>query len=188
MSDERLDPDLTGCLDFAYSSGPDCVSWLWHVLQRAGVVPDRLDPGAPNYPDHVVTVAALANLTNVIFREYESDYLPTYLGAGRPLLTDAELARPAERAGLDIGEWEDAEDALSAFIVEQRTRSVARAVLAEVGQAALFTGLWGQQCAEMTYPPDEELIDDVTSHPDSEVMLAFERLGECVGAPSAAVR
>lgn len=123
--------------------------WLhyaWGVLADAGVVPREMNSRAPNYADHVLTLAAVSFIGQR-FAEHMGAQgeavrsKPGTLSGARPRLSRAELFLLAKRAGFVHGSWFHAQE-LSENLIAYRLSTVLRVLRAELGASVLFSTLW----------------------------------------------
>lgn len=158
------------------SSAADWGRYAWRLLAEAGTVPARLDETHPNYPDHVVTAAALAFLSDS-FEDCElpdGDVEPPDV---RELIDDVALGRHAERVNVYSSEIPESPAELASLVVRDRMPAVARSLAREIGQVQLFADLWVQRMTVTDgYPLDDELVDHIVNTLTPEKLIAWEWL------------
>ena len=113
---------------------PEWIVYAWGVLATAGVVPPDVDEMHSNLTDHLVTVAALAYLAEVINNEGAAQ-VPDITEGVFPV-ADIDLGRYAERQGVYKGSADDLRDR---FIHFSTAAQVAETVRKHYfGQTGLF--------------------------------------------------
>ena len=133
---------------------PEWVVHAWGVLAAAGVVPLDVDDMHPNLTDHLVTLAALAYLAEVI-NNADGAQVPDITEGVFPV-ADIDLGRYAERQGVYSDEWPENATDLAAECVKRRMPAVARALAGELTPTTLFLDLWAQREGVVDYPLDDE--------------------------------
>lgn len=150
----------------SWSSHADArwVEYAWGTLASAGIVPQHPNPEYDNYPDHLVTLAALIYLSDLFAdagREHSA--APRELSGPEPLLTQIQLGRQAERSGVYAEEQPESATGLEVTMVRERTPSVAKALATEVGRSTLFADLWA------AHHPKEATTDHLIESDDEDV-------------------
>ena len=141
---------------------PEWIVYAWGVLATAGVVPPDVDEMHSNLTDHLVTVAALAYLAEVINNEGAAQ-VPDITEGVFPV-ADIDLGRYAERQGVYSAEWPENAVDLAAECVKSRMPAVARALAGELTPMTLFLSLWAQQEGVVDYPLDDETAFSIGNH------------------------
>lgn len=154
---------------------PEWIVYAWGVLATAGVVPPDVDEMHSNLTDHLVTVAALAYLAEVINNEGAAQ-VPDITEGVFPV-ADIDLGRYAERQGVYSAEWPENAIDLAAECVKSRMPSVARALAGELTPMTLFLELWAQRDGVVDYPLDDETAFEVGNYDlTGDTMVAYEWL------------
>ncbi len=160
---------------------PEWVQYASGVLAGAGLVPGDADPEHPNFADHLVTVAALAYLADLVIND-RSNVDPPDITEGTYGLDDIALGRFAERLGIHPAEIPESAYQLGQDCVESRLKPVARAIAAEVGSQTLFAELWAQREGEVDFPLGADELDDLlNSGVSGDKMAAYEWLMGLIG-------
>lgn len=117
------------------------------MLARAGEVPAAMTDEDPDYPTHLVTLAALGHLFE-LFQEIvaggDADQEPSgeLVGEERPEITTIELARYCEREGVYDRREPETEAGLAQEAIRSRTPELQRRLHELVGGGRLFTSLY----------------------------------------------
>lgn len=152
MDDMTNLPELARQFSDQLVGQPEWIQHAWGVLAGAGLVPDDPDPEHLNYADHLVTVAALAYLADLVVNDL-SNVEPADITEGAYGIDDIALGRYAERQGIYATDIPESAYQLGQDCVESRLKSVVRALATEVGSQTLFAELWAQREGEFpTFP------------------------------------
>ena len=190
---DDLGPYLFGD-GWAAAASARWVESAWGRLATARVVPERPAAGHGNYPDHLVTAAALIHLAAVFAEEGQECSVepPMILGAA-PLISELALGRHAEHCGLRSPAAPESAEELAALAVRRRMPAVARGLVAEMGVARLFADLWvashpaeldlwrpvgDADRSRLSFPVPDEVAFQVLNGLSVSKMITFEWLNQ----------
>jgi len=178
----RYLPELTPIFFHYWVSKADqrWAEHAWGILAAAGAVPTQLDAASPDYAQHVITLAALAHLSDVFADGGDASVEPELVTGDDPRLTDIQLGRYAERFDIHTTEWPESAGALARNAVRTRLPEVAKALADHIGLEALCAELWTQRRADVQYPLTDELLDAVLQDADPDKGPSFTWLRELV--------
>lgn len=191
---DDLGPHLVGS-DWDTDPTARWVDHGWRVLAAAGVVPRQPEPSHRNYPDQVVTMAALVYLADLFADESrEASVQPPEITGAAPLLGELELGRHAERRGIRGGQTPELPSEVASLAVRERMPTVARALVAELGVSRLFADLWvarhpdeldswpsidgSSSRSGLDFPLPDEVVYQVLTALSVSKMITFEWLNE----------